>query len=121
MPKHDLRGDIRDWGAGRFSKEWDGSRGTWIDFDDRDIAIWLDDELDVEETNHIKGQADLDRILDDGLLDFLAEGIRRIDGHRVARMHAGALNELHDAWDKDIFAVAYGIDFGLNAHDVFVD
>ena len=55
MPKHDLRGDIRDWGAGRFSKEWDGSRGTWIDLDDRDIAIWLDDELDVEETNHIKG------------------------------------------------------------------
>ena len=46
---------------------------------------------------------------------------RWVDRHRVAGVHAGALDVLHDAGDQHGLAVADGVDFDLAAVEVLVD
>src|SRR5690606_24665188 len=95
-------------------------RRSRVDFKDEDPP-GVDDVLDVNETARLDIEGDAGGVVDDGF-DLGREEVEAwIDGERVAGVHAGAFDVLHDAGDQDGFAVADRVDFDFLPDQVLVD
>src|SRR2546430_16186288 len=77
--------------------------------------------LHVDETAEPKVTSDADRVVDDVVDGGALEALRRVDGVRVARVDARALDVLHDARNHDGVPVGYCVDLHLGALQVLVD
>src|SRR5205814_8920840 len=70
----------------------------------------LDYELDIQQAAHGKRRGDLAGKLHD-LVELRRAQVRRgIDGERVAGVHAGALDVLHDPRHERLLAVTHRVD-----------
>ena len=116
----DKCGDIRQAVSCCFGEKRDSSGGARVDFDDVDILPLIDDELDIEETADPDAETEPFRVVEDSLFDTRREAVGWVYADRVARVHAGAFDQLHDTGDKNPLAVAYRIDFYFFAADVVV-
>ena len=86
--------DHRD--AGDLAEIGDGARGARVDLDDIRLIVF-DDELDVHQADDVQRFRKTRRILHHLIDRALLDRLRRVDGHRVAAVDAGALDMLHDA------------------------
>ena len=121
LAQSDLGGDVGHLDAGDLGDEGNSSGGTGVDLDDIDVLVLVNDELDVEQALDADAQTQTHGVIDDGILDLLADREGGIDRDRVAGMDTGALNMLHDTRDKYILAVADRINLKLDTHEIFVD
>ena len=113
LAAHDLGGQVGEWDARRFGDERHGARGARVDFDHEQIVA-LDGELHVHEADHAQLERHRARGRADLVLNVFAERVRRQDAGRVARVHAGLFDVLHDAADQNVGAVADRVDVDLD-------
>ena len=117
----DLGGDVREGVARGLGQEGHRAGGAGVDLDDIDVLVAVDDELDVVQADDADAETELFGVLQDDALDPVGDGEGGVDADGVAGMDAGTLDELHDAGDEDVAAVADGVHLDLLALDVLVD
>ena len=83
-------------------------------------AAAVDHVLHIDEAPQLQVARDAHRVVDDVLLLPGLEPWRRVDGVGVARVHARALDVLHDARNHDRLAVGDRVDLHLDALQVLV-
>ncbi len=112
LPDHAARGDLGQRPAGRLRHVGHGARRARIDFEHVDDALAvaavrkLDRELDVHQPDDFEPMRHRDRLPTQLVLQLRRQRERRQRARRVARVHAGLLDVLHDAADHDRLAAA---------------
>ena len=113
IARHDTRRALGQRHAGGLGDKRHGTAGTRVGLDHVD-GLALDGILHVDQAAYAQRHRDAARGLAELRLQALAKAKRRDAGRRVAGVNTGLLNMLQDAADVDLFAVAQGIDIGLN-------
>src|SRR3990167_1378703 len=103
----------RQGNADALGDERHGTRGARIDFDDEDILA-LHRHLHVHQADHTELQGHFLDLVADLVLDMRRQRIGRQRARRVAGVHAGLLDMLHDRTYHHGFAVADGIDIDFD-------
>ena len=115
----DFRGKFHHRHARHLGNIRNGARRAGVDFDDVKLSA-VNQILNIDESFGSKFECELRGHLDDALQHGVFEIIGRIDGDRVARMDARALDMLHDAGDEDVRSVGNGVHFEFGAHEIFI-
>ena len=110
---HDTRRALGQRHAGGLGDKRHGTARARVGLDHVD-SLALDGVLYVDETAHAQRHRDTARGLAKLGLQALAKAERRDAGRGVAGVNAGLLDVLQDAADVDLFAVAQGVDVGLD-------
>ena len=110
---HDTRRALGQRHAGGLGDKRHGAARARVCLDHVD-GLALDGILHVDQAAYAQRHRDAARGLAELRLQALAKAKRRDAGRRVAGVNTGLLNMLQDAADVDLFAVAQGIDIGLN-------
>ena len=110
---HDARRALGQRHAGGLGDKRHGTARARVGLDHVD-GLALDGVLHVDETAHAQRHRDTARGLAELRLQALAKAKRRDAGRGVAGVNAGLLDVLQDAADVDLFAVAQGVDVGLD-------
>jgi hypothetical protein len=119
-PERDAHGELDHRHAGHLGQERNGPRRTGVHLDQVD-AVLPDDELGVEQAAHAEGACHaFDRGHDQALI-AVADGARREDADRVARVDARAFDMLEKTGHEDSTAIGDGIDVHLDPFEVVVD
>ena len=79
------------------------------------------DELDVAQAANVERLRDAHGVGDDAVAHVVAQLRRGIRGHRVAAVHAGALDVRHESRDDHRLPVADRIDVDLGAEEIPID
>ena len=116
---HDLGGKLHHGNARHLGDIRDGARCAGVDFDDVELVL-VDEVLDVDEPLGLQGDRKLRRDVHHRFEHGVAQMIGRIDRDGVARVHARALDVLHDAGDEHVHTVRNGVHFELGAHEVLI-
>ena len=114
-------GDVREAVARGLGQERHGARRAGIDLDDVDVFGLVHDELDVVQAHDAQTQPQLLGVAQDDSLHAVGDAEGRIDADGVAAVHAGALDQLHDAGHEHVAAVADRVHLDLLAENVVVD
>ena len=126
LAEHGADRDLDHRHAGDLAEERHRAARAGVDLDHEDIAVATGavahhDVLDVHQPAHAQADADLARVFDDRA-DFPGEEVGGgVDRHRVAGVHAGALDVLHDAGNQHLVAAADRVDLDLDAGEILVD
>jgi len=107
------RGELGELDAGGLAHERDGARAARVHLEDVQ-SIVLEGELDVDEPAHAQRHSELPRLATDLLERALAQRQRGDDTGRVAGVHPGLLDVLHDGADVHVLAVAEGVHVDLD-------
>ena len=99
--------------AGRLRDEGHGARRARVDLEHVDHAV-LDRELHVHQADDVERLRHRDGLAPHLLLHLLRQRVRRQRARRVAGVHAGLLDVLHDPADHDALAVADRVDVDLD-------
>src|SRR5581483_466710 len=121
LAQHHVRGGFDHRNAGDLAQIRHGARGARIDLQHlRGIGLLINDELDVHQAAHFQAAGQQRSGAHDLIDDGVREGLRRIDGHAIARMDTGPLDMLHDARQQAVLAVADHIHFDFLAEDILI-
>ena len=113
LARHQTRGNRGNRAIGRLGNKGHGARGARVDLKDVNHAI-LDRELHVHQADHIQPQGHLFGL---HLQLGHGRGIQRIGRQRagrIARMHAGLFDVLHDARDMHGLPVTQRVNVHLD-------
>ena len=110
---HQARGNFRQRHAGGFADVRNGARGARIDFEDVD-RVALDGVLHVHQADDFQRHGKPLRVVANGVENCRRKTDRRKYAGRIAGVHAGFFDVLHDAADDHAVAVGkrVHVDFG---------
>ncbi len=103
--RHDPCGDLGESQSRGLGHERHGSRSARVDLEHVDDAV-LNGELQIHQPDHVQGLRQLARLLAQLGLHFGAEAVGGQRTTRIARVHPGLFDVLHDPADQHILAVA---------------
>ena len=113
IARHDTRRTLGQRHAGGLGDKRHGAAGTRVGLDHVN-GLALDGVLHVNQAAYAQRHRDAARGLAELRLQALAKAERRNAGRRVAGVNTGLLDMLQNAADVDLFAVAQGVDVGLD-------
>ena len=113
IARHDTRRALGQRHAGGLGDKRHGTARARVGLDHVN-GLALDGVLHVDQTADAQRHRDAARGLAKLCLQALAKAERRDAGRGVAGVDAGLLDMLQNAADVDLFAVAQGVDIGLN-------
>ena len=121
LPQHHAGGNLHQVAAGGLGEEGNGTGGTGVDFDDIHMVIRCNNKLNVKQSPDADAQPQLGGVFHNGILHRLTQGEGGIYADRVAGMNAGALHQLHDAGQENLFTIADGIHLRFLAYHILVN
>ena len=113
IARHDTRRALGQRHAGGLGDKRHGAAGTRVGLDHVN-GLALDGVLHVDQAAYAQRHRDAARGLAKLCLQALAKAERRDAGRRVAGVNTGLLDMLQNAADVDLFAIAQGVDIGLD-------
>ena len=120
LSQHDIGRKIHHRHSGHLRNIRHRPAGPRIHFND--VQFPAEDQiLNIHKTPCIHCQGQLFRDFDHAPQILVIQVVRRIDGNRVAGMHAGTLNMFHDAGDQHIRAVRDDIHFEFRSRKILID
>ena len=105
----DVGRNSRQWDAGGFGNEGEGSRTTWVDFQHVEF-VSTDAELDVEATTNIQSDSNCFGPFVNLGKYFLTHILCGDEAGRITTVNSGLFQMLHHRADEDIFAITDSID-----------
>ena len=113
IARHDTCGTLGERHAGGLGDKRHSAAGTRVGLDHVD-GLALDGVLHVDQAAYAQRHRDAARGLAKLCLQALAKAERRDAGRGVARVDTGLLDMLQNAANVDLFAIAQGVDIGLD-------
>ena len=120
LPQHAAGGKIDHRHARYLADIRHGAARTGVDFDHIDLVV-INNVLDIDKAHDVQRLCKPTGVIDNGLLLFFGDGTRRVNRNGISRMHARALDMLHDTGNEEAFAVADGVYLHLGSHHVLID
>ena len=120
MAQDHLGGNVRHRHGSGLGQERHRTGRTGIHLDHIHIVVAVCNKLDIVKAHNADGRTQFNGIINNLVLDRLADGECGVDADRVAGMYAGALHMLHNTGNEHICTVTDGVHLQLFTHNVFI-